>query len=106
MAEIAKNEQNAHIVTNPEDSSKSMTCQINNRHLVMGWFDEYGVVTVADGRQLEALNGKGKVVVVRIVHNEPVVDELLDALGDVALGHDGTGTSGVKACFNASSLQS
>jgi hypothetical protein len=34
-------------------------------------FDEGGVVAVTDGRQLEALDGEGEVVVVRVVDDEP-----------------------------------
>ena len=34
-------------------------------------FNECGVVAVADGRQLEALDGEGEVVVVRVVDDEP-----------------------------------
>jgi hypothetical protein len=38
--------------------------------------DEGGVVAVADGRQLEALDGEGEVVVVRVVDDEPVIEYL------------------------------
>ncbi len=34
--------------------------------------DECGVIAVADGRQLEALDGEGEVVVVGVVDDEPV----------------------------------
>jgi len=37
----------------------------------MGRFDEHRVVTVTDSWQLETFDGKGKVVIVGVVNNEP-----------------------------------
>ncbi len=39
----------------------------------MGRFDEHRVVTVTDSWQLETFDGKGEVVIVGIVNNEPKI---------------------------------
>jgi len=43
----------------------------------------------AGGRQLEAVDGEGQVLIIGIEDEEAVVDGLLDALGLVALGDEG-----------------
>ena len=58
------------------------------------------VVAGAGGRQLEGLDGEGEVLVIGVVGEEAVVDALLQALGLVAGGHQGTRLSGGVALLN------
>ena len=54
--------------------------------------------------KFEALDGEGEVVVIGIVHHEPVIDGLLEALGGVALGYQGTGLTRVTALLDPGRL--
>ena len=58
------------------------------------------VVAGAGGGQLEGLDGEGEVLVIGVEGEEPVVDTLLQALGLVAGGHQGTGLSSGVALLN------
>ena len=82
MADIARISIKVVFVTNhmttPKDSNKFLTSFMSSersnvwwRHLEMWWLDKHGVVAVADGRQLKALDGEGEVVVVGVVDDEP-----------------------------------
>jgi hypothetical protein len=62
------------------------------------------VVTGTSGRQLEALDGEGQVLIISIIDQEPVVDGLLQALGLVALWHQGTGGAGGGALLHTGGL--
>jgi len=62
------------------------------------------IVTGAGGGQLESLDGEGEVLLIGIVHKEPVVDVLLEALGLVAGGHQGAGLPGGAALLNPGGL--
>jgi len=46
--------------------------------------DEGSIVARAAGRQLESLNGKREILVVGVVHQEPVVERFLDTVGVIA----------------------
>ena len=63
------------------------------------------VVAGAGGRQLEGLDGEGEVLVIGVVGEEAVVDALLQALGLVAGGHQGTRLSGGVALLNPKYLR-
>merc|ERR1712045_630678 len=62
------------------------------------------VVAGAGGGELEALDGEGEVLVIGVVDEEAVVDGLLQALGLVALGHEGAGGAGGLAVLDAGGL--
>ena len=57
--------------------------------LLVGRLGVGSVVAGAGGGKLEGLNGEGEVLVIGVVDEEPVVDRLLDALGQVALWDEG-----------------
>ena len=64
-----------------------------------------GAVVAGAGRgELEALDGEGEVLVIGVVDEEAVVDGLLQALGLVALGHEGAGGAGGGAVLDAGGL--
>ncbi len=63
------------------------------------------VVAGAGGGEPEGLDGEGQVLVVGVVHQEAVVDGLLQALGLVALGNEGAVGAGGRALLNAGGLK-
>lgn len=67
-------------------------------------FSEGSVVTSASGRQFERFDGEGKVLIIRIVDQESVVDGFLNAFGFVTFGDQGTGFSGGFTMFNSGGL--
>jgi len=65
------------------------------------------IVTIVAGTgrwQLEGLDSEGEVLVVSVVDQEPVVDVLLETLGLITRGDQGTGLSGCGALLNTGSL--
>jgi len=67
-------------------------------------FDIGAVVASAGRWQLKGLDGEGEVLVIRVVDQEPVVDALLQALGLVAGGHQGTCVAGRGTFLNPGGL--
>lgn len=73
--------------------------------LLLVWGLDVGTVEAgAGGRQLEAVDGEGQVLIIGIVDEEPVVDGLLDALGLVALRDEGALGAGSGAGLDSGGL--
>ena len=62
------------------------------------------VVAGAGGGKLEGLDGKGEVLVIGVIDQEPVVDVLLETLCLVTRGHQGAAVSGGGALLNPGGL--
>ena len=62
------------------------------------------VVAGAGGGKLEGLDGKGEVLVIGVIDQEPVVDVLLETLCLVTRGHQGAAVSGGGALLDSGGL--
>jgi hypothetical protein len=62
------------------------------------------VVTSTGGGELESLDGEGEVLVIWVVHQEPVIDGLLDTLSLVAGRHQRTGLPSSATLLNTGRL--
>jgi len=73
--------------------------------LLLVWGLDVGSVEASASRgQLEAVDGEGEVLVIGIEDQEAVVDRLLDALGLVAFGNEGTLGAGGGAGLDSGGL--
>ena len=72
--------------------------------LLVGRLGVGPVVAGAGGGKLEGLDGEGEVLVIGVIHQEPVVDVLLETLGLVTRGHQRAAVSGGGALLNPGGL--
>ena len=62
------------------------------------------IVASAGRWELEGLDGKGEILIIRIEGEEPVVDALLNTLGFVAWSNQGAGLSSSGALLNSKQI--